>query len=47
MQLTAMVLNNLMYKKKKKNGYGLKYLSLIIPYLQGNILFYKGAITND
>lgn len=40
-------LNNPMYSLYAKNGYGLKYLSLIIPYLQGNILFYKGAITND
>ena len=29
------------------NGYGLKYLSLLRPYLIGNLLFYKGAITND
>ena len=41
------VLNNPMYSLYAKNGYGLKYLSLIIPYLQGNLLFYKGAITND
>ena len=40
-------LNNPMYSLYAKNGYGLKYLSLIIPYLQGNLLFYKGAITND
>lgn len=40
-------LNNPMYSLYAKNGYGLKYLSLIIPYLQGNILFFKGAITND
>ena len=38
-------LNNPMYSLYAKNGYGLKYLSLIIPYLQGNILFFKGATT--
>ena len=38
-------LNNPMYSLYAKNGYGLKYLSLIIPYLQGNILFLPGATT--
>lgn len=38
-------LNNPTYSLYAKNGYGLKYLSLIIPYLQGNILFFKGATT--
>lgn len=29
------------------NGYGLKYLSLLRPYLIGNVMFIEGAITND
>lgn len=28
-----------------RNGYGLKYLSLIQPYLVGNIMFFAGATT--
>lgn len=28
-----------------KNGYGMKYLSLIQPYLIGNVMFFKGATT--
>lgn len=28
-----------------KNGYGLKYLSLIQPYLIGNVMFFPGATT--
>lgn len=28
-----------------RNGYGLKYLSLIKPYLVGNLLFFSGATT--
>lgn len=28
-----------------RNGYGLKYLSLINPYLVGNVLFFQGATT--
>lgn len=28
-----------------RNGYGLKYLSLIQPYLVGNVMFFAGATT--
>lgn len=28
-----------------RNGYGLKYLSLLQPYLVGNVLFFEGATT--
>ena len=38
------MLNNEMLSPYAQTGYGRKYLSLIRPYLVGNIIFTKGAI---
>jgi hypothetical protein len=38
-------LNNPMLSFYAQNGYGLKYLSLIRPYLIGNVMLFNGATT--
>lgn len=39
------IINNPLYSIYTSNGYGLKYLSLIIPYLSTTILFSRGQTT--
>ena len=39
------VINSPMYSLYSQNGYGMKYLSLIIPYLSCTILFSQGYTT--
>lgn len=39
------MMNNPLYSLYSSNGYGMKYLSLIIPYLSCTILFSKGRTT--
>lgn len=41
------VLNKPQYSIYAQNGYGLKYLNMLIPYLTGNIILAKGATTYD
>lgn len=41
------VMNNPMYAIYAQNGYGLKYLSLISPYLAVTVLFSRGCTTID
>lgn len=41
------MLNNPSYSMYAQNGYGRKYLSLIRPYLLGNIILSKGRTTTD
>ena len=40
-------LKNPTYSVYAKNGYGLKYLALLTPYMVGNIIIAKGATTYD
>lgn len=39
------VVNNPILSVYASNGYGRKYLSIIRPYLVGNVMFFKGGIT--
>ena len=39
------MLNDRLLSAYARNGYGLKYLSLIQPYLIGNVMFFQGATT--
>jgi hypothetical protein len=39
------VVNNPILSAYASNGYGRKYLSIIRPYLVGNVMFFKGGIT--
>ena len=39
------MLNDKMLSAYARNGYGLKYLSLIMPYLVGNVMFFAGETT--
>lgn len=39
------MINNPMYSIYSQNGYGMKYLSLILPYLSITILFSRGRTT--
>ena len=41
------MLNNPSFSMYAQNGYGRKYLSLIRPYLLGNIILSKGRTTTD
>lgn len=41
------VLNKPQYSIYARNGYGIKYLNLLMPYLVGNIILAKGATTYD
>jgi len=41
------VMNNPLYSIYTSNGYGMKYLSLIIPYLSCTVLFSRGRTTLD
>lgn len=41
------VLNKPQYSIYAQNGYGLKYLNMLLPYLTGNIILAKGATTYD
>lgn len=39
------VVNNPLYSIYSQNGYGMKYLSLIIPYLSCTVIFSRGGTT--
>lgn len=41
------MLNNPTFSMYAQNGYGRKYLSLIQPFLVGNIILSKGATTAE
>lgn len=45
--LPAWMTSNSILSVYAQNPYGVKYLSLIRPYLIGNILFFKGATTHE
>lgn len=42
--IPAWAQNNQLLSQYMQTGYGAKYLSLILPYLKGNIIFTPGAI---
>lgn len=45
--IPAAFINNPKFALYAQNGYGRKYLSMIMPYLVGNIIVSRGATTTD